>query len=1078
MDEHSVEQAPEEIVVVRRRRRRWLSFLRWAFVGLVLLVLAALLVLWTQRRPIANDILAREMEKRGVQATYKLDRVGLRTQQISNLVIGDPRNPDLTARVAQVQLRIKLNGSVEVFRVAARGVRLRGRFVDGRISWGELDKLLPPPSGKPFRLPEISVDIADSTIAVATPFGPLGLAVEGEGNLTGGFKGRLAAASPRLAPGRCELVGFRASVGVAVKARRPSVTGPVSAQRFACPASRIALEQPRLEIDSRFSEAFERFDGQGRIATASMVAGANGMAGLNGRVTFVGTPTAARGSVDLAAAAARLAEIRTERTRVRGNYLLNARSGQVALVGDYRTQGAVIPGSITDSLARPLAGLGGTPLEPIGAALARAIQAAGSSVSAAGKLRLVNFAGGGAVRIETADVRSRSGARIQMAGGDGVTYYWPTGQLRLDGRVATQGGGLPTARLVLSQPRSGAPMTGVAEIMPYAAGGARIALAPIRFAAGRNGSTSINTLVVLDGPLSDGRIRGLRVPVNGSFGPGGALEFGRGCTPLQFNSLQIGALNVGATRLPICATGQAILVRKPGGGLALRAHSNDFRLAGRIGSAPFAVAANRAAMVGSRSFLFNGLDARLGRSDAPILINADRLDGTFRGSGISGQFAGGDVIIGRVPLLISEAKGDWKLIGGDLSIGGGVVVADRNPDPRFYPMWSDDVRFRLADDWITTTGTLRHPASGRAVTDVTIRHQLSSGEGNALLDVDALRFDPGLQPEELTRLTQGVVALVNGTVRGQGRIAWNGKGEVTSTGEFSTDGTDLAAAFGPVTGLRGTIRFTDLLGLQTAPGQTFQLATVNPGILVENGVITYQLLPDQLVRIQAGRWPFMGGELILRETVLNFGRPTAKRLTFEVVGLDARQFVESFGFKEIAAEGVFDGVLPMIFDENGGRIVGGRLDSRDPGGRLSYDGVVNRANLGLMGGIAFDALRDLRFRSMIIRLDGDLAGEFGTRLTIDGVALGGTTRTQKLIRSVTSKLPIRFNVSISGPFRALIGTAKSFRDPRAVASQALPFPLEDVPGITTEVRRIEEDQSQTQTPVDQKVRVEATPARR
>ncbi len=251
-----------------------------------------------------------------------------------------------------------------------------------------------------------------------------------------------------------------------------------------------------------------------------------------------------------------------------------------------------------------------------------------------------------------------------------------------------------------------------------------------------------------------------------------------------------------------------------------------------------------------------------------------------------------------------------------------------------------------------------------------------------------LRFaQNGLQPEMITRLTEGVIALVNGTVTGQGRIAWNGTGEVTSTGEFSTTDTDLAAAFGPVTGLSGTIRFTDLLGLETAPGQTINVATINPGILVENGVITYQLLPGQLVRIQAGRWPFMGGELILRETVLNLGRPSPKRLTFEVRGLDANMFVSSFGFNDIKAEGRFDGVLPMIFDDNGGRIVGGRLDSRGPGGRLSYDGAVNKANLGTAGNLAFNALRDLRFRSMIIRLDGDLAGEFGTTLVIDGVGL-------------------------------------------------------------------------------------------
>ena len=149
---------------------------------------------------------------------------------------------------------------------------------------------------------------------------------------------------------------------------------------------------------------------------------------------------------------------------------------------------------------------------------------------------------------------------------------------------------------------------------------------------------------------------------------------------------------------------------------------------------------------------------------------------------------------------------------------------------------------------------------------------------------------------------------------------------------------DLAAPFGPVTGLTTTVRFTDLLGLETAPGQTATIASINPGILVENGVIRYQLLPDQLVKVERGEWPFMGGRLILRETVLNFGRPSAKRLTFEVVGFDAKTFVDSLGFEGIEITGTFDGVLPMIFDEEGGRIVGGRLDSRPPGGEFAYTG--------------------------------------------------------------------------------------------------------------------------------------------
>jgi translocation and assembly module TamB len=121
----------------------------------------------------------------------------------------------------------------------------------------------------------------------------------------------------------------------------------------------------------------------------------------------------------------------------------------------------------------------------------------------------------------------------------------------------------------------------------------------------------------------------------------------------------------------------------------------------------------------------------------------------------------------------------------------------------------------------------------------------------------------------------------------------------------------------------------------------------------------------------------------------------------------------------------------------------------------------------MIGSLAFDALRDLRFKSMIIRLDGYLDGEFATRMTIEGVGLGNTS-TQRFIKSL-NKIPLTFNVTIKGPFRALIATAKSFRDPTQVIEPALPRPLDEVPGIVVETRRQEEKQEQSQTPVEEKV---------
>jgi hypothetical protein len=617
-------------------------------------------------------------------------------------------------------------------------------------------------------------------------------------------------------------------------------------------------------------------------------------------------------------------------------------------------------------------------------------------------------------------------------------------------------------------------MNGVARFAPYQVGASRLALDPIRFQASANGATNFDTVAVLDGPFPDGRVQAFRLPLNGRLGPAGAFSMGRGCIVTSWRFFQLRELQFGPTRLPVCPVGSAIVSKPANGDLRVAARLSNPRLAGRLGKAPMQLGADAAQIIGDR-FSAADLSVRLGRSAAPFAFDAARLQGTFSGSGISGTFANARSTIGDVKLLVSNADGRWRFYDGDLKVNGSLDLTDLSDTPRFYALRSNDLQVDLSGDTIRAGGTLIHPGSGTKVSNVTIRHALSGGSGQAILDVPGITFNEVLQPEELTRLTEGVIALVQGTVRGRGEINWSSGGEVTSTGTFSTGGMDFAAPFGPVTGLSTTVNFTDLLKLETAPGQTATIATINPGILVENGTIRYQLLPNQLVKVERGEWPFMGGRLILRETVLNFGRPTPKRLTFEVVGFDAKMFVESFGFEGLEITGTFDGVLPMIFDEEGGRIVGGRLDARRPGGEFAYTGT--RPEAGLAVGLAFDLLSNIRYQAMTIRLDGDLAGEFATRFAISDISLsnkGGFAA--GIVRNAFKKVPLVVNLNIKGPFRALIQMAKGFKDPKDVIQPVLPFPL-DTPGLVTETRiiRKEEEQRSNVPPISEQVDVSTTP---
>ncbi len=226
-----------------------------------------------------------------------------------------------------------------------------------------------------------------------------------------------------------------------------------------------------------------------------------------------------------------------------------AATGTFSLIGNFAANSAALDPSMLAGVTQPLAAAAKTPIGPVASNIGNAIIRTSRSFNAAGQIRVVNFPGGGAARIRDADIIGPGGARARVAGGSGVTYYWPSGGLRIDGDIQMGGGGLPDGRVSLRQPAAGAPMSGVADIAPYAAGGQRLALTPIRFGAGPGGSTALSTVAQLDGRFPDGRVQALRLPIQGRIGQGGSFAFGTSCAVVSFNFLQFSALQLGATTL-------------------------------------------------------------------------------------------------------------------------------------------------------------------------------------------------------------------------------------------------------------------------------------------------------------------------------------------------------------------------------------------------------------------------------------------------------------------------------------------------------------------------------------------------
>ena len=1035
-------------------RRRWPLIL----LSFLLVVAIALAALWLLRKPIATRYADRFMASKGVPARYGIADLGFGRQRLTNVVIGDPKDPDLVADWLEARTAVGLSGP---YLTGVRGghVRLRARLIGGRLSLGGIDRLLPKSDGrKPFAMPALDLDVADLRVRLETPYGLAGLKIAGSGRLDGGFTGSVAATAPRLASGDCAAQQVATVLRVDLAGKRWSARGPAQGATVACAGVRVSQPRAALALDT--DSGLTAWGGRAQLAAATLAHAAGRAVRPGATVTFRRTlkdgRSDLRGDVAIRLGGFTAGSLSAGETRLRGRYHYGVPGGDGPLLVGFKPADADTPGmrlsmkdlrapagsAVTAIRSAPLAG---TPLAPLATRLAGAVGDAARAIDLDADVGGELAGKGAGATIYRLDARSRSGARATLASGGAIAWSSAAhARLTTNGVVSVGGGGLPDASIRLNQRASNLPVDAIVAMRPYVAGPAQLALAgtTARWTPGSN-AVALRTTATLSGPLGDGRIDQLSLPIDAQRDGRGGVKLGPTCTPLGWRQVSVAGLTLDPGALRLCPTGAA-LVSIAGGRVAGGASIAATRLFGRLGTTPVTLAASGARLqLSDRGFALQGVQARLGQPGRLTRLDIASLTGRLGPQGLSGRFANAGGQIGAVPLILSDAAGDWRIKQGALVLGGGLTVSDAQVDrPRFRPLPVRDVSLALGAGTVGANGVVFAPgASGRKVADVRLIHHLKQGAGAAVFTVPGLLFDKALQPEQLTPVTFGVIADVRGTVTGEGRIGWSDAG-VTSTGNFRTTGTDLAAAFGPVQGIAGEIAFTDLLALQSAPHQQLTVRSVNPGIAVTDGVVRLQTLPNARVQVEGARWPFAGGTLTLEPTLLDFSAAAQRRMTFRVDGVAADQFLQQFDFKNLDATGIFDGVLPMVFDQSGGRIADGRLVVRPGGGQIAYVGPIGQKDLGFWANIAFQALKSIRYRKLTITMDGPLAGEMVTAVRFAGISQGEGAKSNFLIRRL-QRLPFVFNIRITAPFRGLLDATASFYDPKRLVQRNLPQLLEE-----------------------------------
>lgn len=1009
------------------------------------LLLAATGGLWLARGAIATRVIDHNLAAIDLPATYVIESIGPGVEVLRDVVVGDPHRPDLTIARLELYPAYGISGP-RIGRLKVTGARLFGRVVDGQPRFGALDRILfaPADPAAPLRLPDWELDLVDARGLVDSAAGRLAFKAEGQGNLRSGFGGSLALLVPSAQVAGCSSGRLSYYGQVSIRDERPRLAGPLRIGEVVCPATGVALHGAQTQLALTADRDFKGvvLDAGGR--TGALALGDSRIASLALDAGLAWRANALSGRVSARAEQVREPRLSAGLLAVDG--LIHSRAGFATMQvrgtvsGQDVRHGPALERTLADArhaadgtlaaplLARLQAALGH---EEVGSRLAGEFVWKGDSTPAAR---------GWSLTLPDLVLRGRSGQRL-LSGSRLQVAAAGTGPLRLAGEFATGGPGLPQIFGRFDRDNGGADANVLrARLEPYGDGADRVAVPDLTLRPARDGGLTLTGAAQASGRLPGGSVRNLVLPLEARVSLRGDLALWTRCVAPAFDSLVLGSLALDRQRLGLCpaAPAQAI-VRAGAADLRVAARMPALALSGRLGDAPLAVTSGPLVLAYGRGpghVTATGLAVLLGGGQSANRLRLDTLDARIDGAVLGGRFAGLAAQLAAVPADLAHGSGQWRFADGRLTvIDAQADIADREKTARFEPLQARGATLTLADNRVEAEARLHAPKTGGEVVHAVVRHDLGSAVGHADLMIDGLTFEDrkdnsGLQPADLSKLALGVVANAAGTVTGKGRIDWKGE-KLTSSGRFGTTGLDLAAAFGPVKGLSGTLDFTDLIGMATAPHQLLKVASVNPGIEVNDGVVDLQLLPDQVVVLNSARWPFLGGKLSLEPAVLHLAQTETRRFTLVIERLDAARFLDRMDMSNLSATGTFDGRLPLEFVGDKGRIVGGNLVSRAPGGTVAYVGALSYKDLTPMANYAFAALKAMDYRTMVISMQGDLAGEIVTNVRFGGIKQGQAASKNFVTRQIAA-LPIQFNVNIRAQFLQLITSLKSMYDPASV----------------------------------------------
>ena len=288
---------------------------------------------------------------------------------------------------------------------------------------------------------------------------------------------------------------------------------------------------------------------------------------------------------------------------------------------------------------------------------------------------------------------------------------------------------------------------------------------------------------------------------------------------------------------------------------------------------------------------------------------------------------------GHDPQPLARADGltaSLALTGGALSGDVRIARLVEQSQPALIAPLRVDAKLSGSPERIAIAGTALTPGAGLAF-DLRGAFQPAAGELELRVVLPETDVTPeARQPARVFPWLADLLRAVRGKVGGEA-LAIRASDGLSASGVVALNGVDLTTEWGTVRGLMGVVTATAIDPLETPPGQTLWMQSVDAGLPLGAGTLKFQLLPGDVLHVESAEWGLAEGKL-------RFSGPLSlsaeeRSLTLRVEDLSLEALLKALDFEGLSATGLLSGDVPVMQR-------GAQIFVRNAGLRATRSGVI------------------------------------------------------------------------------------------------------------------------------------------